>query len=69
MCGIVVIFGNEIDISSTLLTHRGPNEYRSKILKKCRMDFYRLAINDLTSMGMKLGDRASHFSVCTYVYC
>ena len=53
MCGIVVIFGNEIDISSTLLTHRGPNEYRSKILKKCRMDFYRLAINDLTSMGMQ----------------
>lgn len=53
MCGIVVLFGTEIDISSNVLTHRGPNEYGSKTLKKCRMDFYRLAINDLTSTGMQ----------------
>jgi len=53
MCGIITLFGSEVDISSNLLTHRGPNDYRTNTVGKCRMDFYRLAINDLTDAGMQ----------------
>ena len=48
MCGILALFGDEVEVSSYLLSHRGPDDYRTKTLGKCRMDFYRLAINDLT---------------------
>ena len=53
MCGIIALFGEEVDVSSYLLSHRGPDSYGSRTLGKCRMDFYRLSINDLTSAGMQ----------------
>ena len=53
MCGILALFGDEVEVSSYLLSHRGPDAYRTKTIGKCRMDFYRLAINDLTSAGMQ----------------
>ena len=53
MCGIIALFGEEVDISSYLLNHRGPDDYRTSKIGKCRMDFYRLAINDLTDAGMQ----------------
>ena len=53
MCGIIALFGEEVDLSSYLLSHRGPDDYRTRNIGKCRMDFYRLAINDLTDAGMQ----------------
>jgi len=53
MCGILALFGDEVEVSSHLLSHRGPDDYRTKTKGKCRMDFYRLAINDLTEAGMQ----------------
>jgi asparagine synthase (glutamine-hydrolysing) len=53
MCGIIALFGEEVELSSYLLSHRGPDDYRTRNLGKCRMDFYRLAINDLTDAGMQ----------------
>jgi asparagine synthase (glutamine-hydrolysing) len=53
MCGIIALFGEEVEVSSYLLSHRGPDAYHTKTIGKCRMDFYRLAINDLTSAGMQ----------------
>lgn len=53
MCGIIALFGDEVEVSSHLLSHRGPDDYRTKTIGKCRMDFYRLAINDLTEAGMQ----------------
>jgi len=50
MCGILALFGDEVEVSSYLLSHRGPDGYRTKTVGKCRMDFYRLAINDLTEL-------------------
>lgn len=53
MCGILALFGEGVDTPSHLLTHRGPDDFRSQSLGKCQMDFYRLAINDLTDAGMQ----------------
>ena len=53
MCGIIALFGEDVDVSSYLLSHRGPDDYDTKTMGKCRMDFYRLAINDLTPAGMQ----------------
>jgi asparagine synthase (glutamine-hydrolysing) len=54
MCGILALFGEEVEFSyKHLLTHRGPDDYRTRTMGKCRMDFYRLAINDLTDAGMQ----------------
>lgn len=53
MCGIIALFGEEVDVSSYLLTHRGPDSYRTATIGRCRMDFYRLSINDLTETGMQ----------------
>lgn len=53
MCGILALFGDEVEASSHLLSHRGPDDYRTNTIGKCRMDFYRLAINDLTDAGMQ----------------
>ena len=64
MCGIIALFGEEVDISSHLLNHRGPDDYKSQTLGKCRMDFYRLAINDLTPAGMQPFRQGSHMLVC-----
>jgi asparagine synthase (glutamine-hydrolysing) len=47
------IFGEGVDVSSYLLSHRGPDDYETKTLGKCRMDYYRLCINDLTKAGMQ----------------
>ena len=54
MCGIVCLFGDERrNIPKGLLTHRGPDDFKSVTLGKCQIDYYRLAINDLTSSGMQ----------------
>jgi len=53
MCGIVCLFGEKKGAPSGLLTHRGPDDFRSETLGKCQIDYYRLAINDLSSAGMQ----------------
>ena len=53
MCGIVCLFGEERTVPPKLLTHRGPDDFGSNTLGRCRMDFYRLAINDLSPSGMQ----------------
>ena len=53
MCGILAVFGEEVIVSSHLLSHRGPDDFRTEVIGKCQMDFYRLAINDLTDAGMQ----------------
>ena len=64
MCGILALFGDDVEISSHLLTHRGPDDYRTKTLGKCRMDFYRLAINDLTDAGMQPFRQGDDMLIC-----
>ena len=64
MCGILALFGEEVEVSSYLLSHRGPDDYRTKTLGKCRMDFYRLAINDLTDAGMQPFRKDDEMLVC-----
>ena len=64
MCGIVTLFGEARKVPSQLLTHRGPDDYRTKTLGKCRMDFYRLAINDLTEAGMQPFVRPNRMFMC-----
>jgi len=54
MCGIVCVFGEEkTNVPQGLLTHRGPDDFKSVTLGKCQIDYYRLAINDLSSSGMQ----------------
>ena len=64
MCGIFALFGEEVEVSSYLLSHRGPDDYRSKTLGNCRMDFYRLAINDLTDAGMQPFRKEDEMLIC-----
>ena len=64
MCGIFALFGDEVEVSSYLLSHRGPDGYRTKTVGKCRMDFYRLAINDLTEAGMQPFREGNEMLVC-----
>lgn len=53
MCGIISLFGDSRIVPKNLLSHRGPDDYRTTTLGKCQMDFYRLAINDLSPTGMQ----------------
>jgi len=53
MCGIVCTFGLNVEIPTNLLTHRGPDDYKRAQFGDCQIDYYRLAINDLTSSGMQ----------------
>ena len=64
MCGIVTLFGEKRDVPTGLLSHRGPDDYRTETMGKCRMDFYRLAINDLTDAGMQPFVRPHRMFVC-----
>ena len=64
MCGILVLFGEEVETASYALSHRGPDDYCTKTLGRCKMDFYRLAINDLTSAGMQPFKQGKHMLVC-----
>jgi asparagine synthase (glutamine-hydrolysing) len=64
MCGILVLFGEDVEASSYALSHRGPDGYDTRTLGKCRMDFYRLAINDLTRNGMQPFKRKNSMLVC-----
>lgn len=64
MCGIITLFGEERHVPIELFTHRGPDDYRTETMGKCRMDFYRLAINDLSSTGMQPFVRANRMLVC-----
>jgi asparagine synthase (glutamine-hydrolysing) len=64
MCGIIALFGEEVEGGHHLLHHRGPDDYSTRTLGKCRMDFYRLAINDLTPAGMQPFKDESSMLVC-----
>ena len=64
MCGILALFGEEVETASYALSHRGPDDYCTKTLGKCKMDFYRLAINDLTSAGMQPFKQGKHMLIC-----
>lgn len=64
MCGIITLFGEHRIIPPELLNHRGPDNYRSCILNKCRMEFYRLCINDLTDAGMQPFVKNNTMFVC-----
>ena len=64
MCGILVLFGEVVEAPSYKLSHRGPDGYDSRTIGKCRMDFYRLAINDLTRAGMQPFKRKNAMLVC-----
>lgn len=64
MCGILALFGEDVETPSYLLNHRGPDGYASKKIGRCRMDFYRLAINDLTPTGMQPFIREKKMLVC-----
>ena len=64
MCGIITVFGEERDVPTDLLSHRGPDDYRTETMGKCRMDFYRLAINDLSAAGMQPFVRPNRMFMC-----
>lgn len=64
MCGIIALFGEEVEVSSHLLKHRGPDDYKTDTLGKCQMDFYRLSINDLTPAGMQPFRNGGEMLVC-----
>lgn len=64
MCGILAFFGEEVDVSSYLLSHRGPDDYETKTIGRCRMDYYRLCINDLTKAGMQPFTDDKHMLIC-----
>ena len=64
MCGILALFGEDVETPSYLLNHRGPDGYASKKIGRCRMDFYRLAINDLAPTGMQPFIRDKKMLVC-----
>jgi asparagine synthase (glutamine-hydrolysing) len=64
MCGIIALFGDEVEFPRHVLDHRGPDEYKSLTLGKCQMEFYRLAINDLTSTGMQPFKNDKSMLVC-----
>ena len=64
MCGIIVLHGEKREVPYKLLGHRGPDTYRSCTLNKCRMDFYRLCINDLTPAGMQPFVKNKSIFVC-----
>lgn len=64
MCGILTVFGEEVDVPEHLLTHRGPDAYKTETLGKCRMDFYRLKINDLSDAGMQPFRHRGHMLTC-----
>jgi len=64
MCGILAFFGEGVDVSSYLLSHRGPDDYETKTVGKCRMDYYRLCINDLTKAGMQPFTDNGHVLIC-----
>ena len=64
MCGILALSGEEVEVSSYLLSHRGPDAYRSGTIGKCRMDFYRLSINDLTDAGMQPFVKDNEMLIC-----
>lgn len=64
MCGIVALFGEKRDVPRDLLTHRGPDNYRRETMGKCQMDYYRLAINDLSDAGMQPFVRPNRMFVC-----
>lgn len=53
MCGIVCVFGKERQVPTGLLTHRGPDAFRRERLGRCHVDYYRLAINDLSDAAMQ----------------
>ena len=64
MCGIVTLFGEKRDVPGDLLTHRGPDDYRRETMGKCQMDYYRLAINDLTDAAMQPFVRPHRMFAC-----
>ena len=53
MCGILCVLGETSEVQLGKLSHRGPDGVATLVFGKCRMEFSRLAINDLTSTGMQ----------------
>jgi asparagine synthase (glutamine-hydrolysing) len=53
MCGILCVLGETSEVQLGKLSHRGPDGTATLVLGRCRMEFSRLAINDLTSTGMQ----------------
>lgn len=53
MCGIVCLFGEEKKVPVGLLSHRGPDDFRRERMGRCLVDYYRLAINDLSQAAMQ----------------
>lgn len=66
MCGIFCVFGNisKFSIQSALLNHRGPDANGSYKSDNLYMEFFRLAINDLTSRGMQPFARDDKVFIC-----
>jgi asparagine synthase (glutamine-hydrolysing) len=53
MCGIVCVFGKRAQFVTGTLKHRGPDATKVMTMGKCTMEFFRLAINDLSESGMQ----------------
>jgi asparagine synthase (glutamine-hydrolysing) len=64
MCGILCVFGTSNVVTSSFLTHRGPDGTLDKTLGVCWMEFSRLAINDLSSNGMQPFIQNNKMLVC-----
>jgi len=52
MCGILCVLGN-IPTKFSTLSHRGPDGKKFLHFKRCFMEFERLAINELTEVGLQ----------------
>jgi asparagine synthase (glutamine-hydrolysing) len=63
MCGIKCVLGHAIDNENNL-AHRGPDDYLIAKLGNCTMEFWRLAINDVTPDGMQPFIKDGHMLVC-----
>lgn len=64
MCGILCVFGTSNVVTSSFLTHRGPDGTLDKTLGVCWMEFSRLSINDLTSNGTQPFIQNNKMLVC-----
>lgn len=63
MCGILCVIGKGPRPSLTL-KHRGPDGSRSRQLHQCFMEFSRLAINDVSTLGMQPFESFKGMLVC-----
>jgi asparagine synthase (glutamine-hydrolysing) len=64
MCGILCVYGHDVEVKQDILKHRGPDMSRAYTNKKIYMEFSRLAINDLSESGMQPFIDESHAFMC-----